>query len=585
MKQLRFVNEFMYGKRKLFSLAMVLTVVSTMLYFIYPFLTRVLVDDVLVGKANVEGEIVHNFSLLVPILIAIIVSQVIKNVVKYGVIVASEDVSQTVLQRMRTAIYAHLSELDVSFYNEYRTGDLMTRLTADMDRIRHTIAWIAYNVLESVCLFLFTIIYYFTLEPKLALIMLLITPIIFLPAFFYAKTAHKLFGKVREKLSKMNTIAQENISGNKTIKAFAQEVYECEKFAKASGEFRDANIDASLYWLKFWPIIDVFSQSLGTIAILVGGIFIIGDKMSFGALTAISLLTWGISSPIANMGMYINDMQHFFVSVDKIMEVYYAPVKITNLKKPYKPTSRPKGDIVFENVSYKYNCDKKSKYSVENINLSIKSGETVAIMGATGSGKTTVLNMIPRLLDPQEGTIFVDGVDVKKWDMQELRKCIGYATQDVVLYSNSVDANIAYGNPDLDEETVKTCAALAAGQFIEKLSDGYETIIGERGTGLSGGQKQRIALARAIAVKPSILILDDTTSAVDNETEEYIQNSLNNLPFECTKVIVAQRISSVQNADKIVIMENGKILEMGKHEELIENKAYYYEICKLQGYV
>ena len=243
-------------------------------------------------------------------------------------------------------------------------------------------------------------------------------------------------------------------------------------------------------------------------------------------------------------------------------------------------TERLHGDVEFKDVTFKF-----GKHIVlDNVNFKIKAGQTVAIMGETGSGKTSLINLIPRFYDTNSGEVLVDGVNVRKRKLSQLRSQIGMATQDVLLFSDTIDGNIAYGDSDMSEEDVKHYAKLAAAnEFVEKMPDGYETIVGERGVGLSGGQKQRLSLARALAIKPSILILDDTTSAVDMETEKYIQDSLRNLDFPCTKIIIAQRISSTKDADVIIILDDGKITEMGTHDELIAKKGYYYEVFKLQN--
>jgi len=279
-------------------------------------------------------------------------------------------------------------------------------------------------------------------------------------------------------------------------------------------------------------------------------------------------------------GSLINDLQRFMASANKIIEVYYARPIIIDRPDAVDHKERFNGEIEFKNVSFKYD----NTTVLENISFKINPGETVAIMGETGSGKTSLVNLIPRFYDATSGEVLVDGINVRMLKLNQLRGNIGMATQDVLLFSDTIDGNIAFGNSSMPEDEVKQYAKLAAAdEFISKMQDGYETIIGERGVGLSGGQKQRISLARALAIKPAILILDDTTSAVDLETEKYIQESLKSLDFPCTKIIIAQRISSTKDADKIIILKDGKIAEMGTHDELLRLGGYYSEVFSLQN--
>ena len=324
---------------------------------------------------------------------------------------------------------------------------------------------------------------------------------------------------------------------------------------------------------------DGLANLLSVILLICGGMFLINGSITMGEYVAVSSLIWAIENPMRMLGTYINDIQRFMASATKIIEIYYSQPLIKDREDAVK-TGSLNGDIEFKNVSFSFG-DKKV---LDDISFSIKAGETVAIMGETGSGKTTLINLIPRFYDPSYGEVMVDGISVSHRSLKELRKNIGMATQDVLLYSDTIDGNIAYGDSSMSEEDVKRCAYLAAAdEFIEKMPQGYETIIGERGVGLSGGQKQRISLARALAIKPKILILDDTTSAVDMETEAHIQNSLNSLDFDCTKIIIAQRISSTKDADKIIILDEGKIKEMGSHDELLKLKGYYYDVFTLQN--
>jgi ATP-binding cassette subfamily B protein len=325
---------------------------------------------------------------------------------------------------------------------------------------------------------------------------------------------------------------------------------------------------------------EIISQSLNVTIALVGGLFAINGMLTVGQLAAFITLSWALSDPMRMLGMLFNDLERFFTSASKVIELYYAKPTVASRPESVAPDQEMKGEIQFRNVTFGYNKNP----TLKDINLHIQPGETVAIMGSTGSGKTTLLSLIPRFFDVQKGSVLIDGKDVRDYPIPALRKGIGMATQDVFLFSDTVEGNIAYGDTELPFEDVTRYAAMAdAAGFIETMNDGYDTIIGERGVGLSGGQRQRIALARAMAIKPRILILDDTTSAVDLETEKYIQEQLRSIDYTCTKIIVAQRISSVKDADKIIVLQDNTITEMGTHAELLAKGGYYSEIYAMQN--
>jgi ATP-binding cassette subfamily B protein len=300
-----------------------------------------------------------------------------------------------------------------------------------------------------------------------------------------------------------------------------------------------------------------------------------------GEYVAISGLIWAIANPMRMMGNIMNEFQRFSAASRKVMEIYYSEPKIRNHEDAYTQHDRFQGKIEFKNVSFQY-ADGNLPV-LHNISFTVEPGQTVAIMGETGCGKSTLIHLIPRFYEATEGEILIDGRNVEDYTLESLRKQIGMATQDVLLYSDSIEGNIAYGDSHIKlEEVVKFARYSEASEFIAKMPEGYDTIVGERGVGLSGGQKQRISLARALAVRPSILILDDTTSAVDMETEKKIQDSLNHLDFPCTKIIIAQRTSTTRTADKIIILKDGRIVEEGSHDELKEKGGYYSELLKLQ---
>ncbi len=579
MFMLRWLWKNMKGDRALYIFALFLTIISQSMYIITPYFTQQIVDTFLVGEKAAEN-LATGQDLLIKMIIAMVGFTVIRCIIQYSANMSYEKTSQGLIYRIRKVLFDKIEAQDASFYDRYRTGDIMTRVTSDLDMIRHSVAWIIKTTLECVILFSVTMIYFFSIDWLMAICMLVLTPLILIITKKFKNVVGPFYVDLRERFSDLNTCAEENISGNRVVKAFAREEFEINKFDEKNKAYNDANKKSAFTWLKFFPYLEVTAQSLAVVCLICGGLFVIGGRITFGEYAAFSGLIWTISNPMRTLGNIVNDYQRFTASANKIIELYYAHPAIIDRDDAVSVNGRVRGKIEFRNVSFGY--DKKHNI-LENISFTVNPGEKIAIMGATGTGKTSLINLIPRIYDVTDGEVLVDDINVRMMKLKELRGSIGIATQDVLLYSDTIEGNICFGNIDLPEDEVRKYAKAAdAHNFIERTSDGYDTIIGERGVGLSGGQKQRISLARALAVKPSILILDDTTSAVDLETERNIQEALANLDYECTKIIIAQRISSAKDADRIIILKDGKIAEMGTHEELIKTGGYYSEVYELQ---
>lgn len=579
-RKMRWLWENMKGRRILFVISIFGTFVYNIMQLTVPYFSGKLVDDYLTGD-NAAYNMANDrrgFYILIALMVGL---TLIRTVVVYLDCMGYEYVSQYVLLKIRNFLFNKIERQDMKFYTEFRTGDLMTRLTGDLDAVRHNIAWVSRMVIESIVLFGSTMIYFYVMNWKLATALLLVAPLILIIIYLFKKKVAPKHALLREKLAYMNTVAQENISGNRVVKAFAREGYEIDKFDVCNTDYANTNKDTANVWIKYYPFVEMCANLLPIILLLVGGIFIIGGELTMGEYVAFSGLTWALANPMRMMGNIMNEFQRFNAASNKVMEIYYSEPMIVDAPDAIDRPERFKGKVEFKNVSFIYHDGILPV--LKNISFTVNPGETVAIMGETGCGKTSLIQLIPRFYEATGGTVLVDDTDVKKLKLGQLRRNIGMATQDVLLYSESIDGNIAYGDVHIKkEEVVKFARYASADDFIAQMPEGYETIVGERGVGLSGGQKQRISLARALAIKPSILILDDTTSAVDMETEKHIQHALDNLDFECTKIIIAQRVSTTKNADKILVIQDGEITESGTHEELIAKRGYYYELVKLQ---
>jgi ATP-binding cassette subfamily B protein len=578
MFELKWLWQNLEGGRARYIMALCLSVVGSSLTIVNPYLSQRIVDTFIAGP-DAHQNLTQERGLLIALCLGMIGFTLLRTGLAYFTYMQYERSSQNMLYRIRIYLYNKIQGQDMDYYNHNRTGDLMTRMTGDMDMVRHSLAFIIKSIIESVTIFVAAVIYFFSIDTELTLWLLILSPPIFIVAFLFSRRVRPMYVDLRQRLSQLNSTTQENIAANRVVKAFAREPYEIEKFTEKNVNYSNANKAAALVWLDFFPFLETFAQGFNVILMLVGGLFVMNGRITFGEYAAFSTLLWAVSNPMRSIGIIINDLQRFFASVAKIMEVYYAKPGIVNNHLPVQKR-RYEGRIEFERVSFKYD----NTEVLHDISFTIRPGETVALMGSTGAGKTTIVNLIPRFYDVTQGRVLIDGVDVRQLELDELRGNVGIATQDVLLFSDTIDGNVAFGDPELpEEETIRYARLAAAHDFIAKMPEGYDTIIGERGVGLSGGQKQRIALARAMAVRRPILILDDTTSAVDLETEAHIQKSLQELDYPCTKLIIAQRVSTTAKADRILIVENGRLIEEGTHAELLAKRGYYYDVFKLQN--
>lgn len=562
MGYIRWFLSFLKKYRVRMIVGLILVFITALLVLINPQISGMIVDEV------IEGQHYEKLGILLLIMIGV---TLVRSLLRFTFLMCFESSSQGLVYDMREEAYRKLMKEDFNFFNKNRTGDLMSRQTGDMDAVRHMVSHVIYFSFENILVFLMALVMIFSVNVKMALCMLIVLPFTLAVTLSQRRHIKPAFDRVRDCFSSLNAFAQETIAGNRVVKAFAKEDYELEKFDRENDGYRDAQLNAASIWMKYIPMFEVLSQCLTIILMIMGGFMVIDGEMTIGNMVTVNGYLWMLNSPLRQAGWIINDLQRFLTAIEKIYKVYTTE---PDIKQPEHVVEKKKlkGSVTFDHVNYYTNDDTVLK----DISFHVEPGQTVGIIGATGSGKSSLVNLICRFYDVNQGRVLVDDIDVRNLNLQTLRGNIGIAMQDVFLFSDTIEGNIAYGNPDCTFEQVQAAAKIAnADEFIREMPEGYDTIIGERGVGLSGGQKQRISLARAILKDPSIIILDDTTSAIDMETESLIQNELKKIADERTVFIIAHRISSIIHADQILVLDNGRLVERGTHEQLLAKKGYY----------
>jgi len=531
-------------------------------------------------KATLEADVTNAPRALTTALVAIVIFAILRGLFSFLQAFWAEKNSQAVAYDLRNDLYAKIQQLSFSYHDKNQTGQLMIRATDDVEKVRLFIGQALLQLVGSIILLTGTIIILFTSNVSLAWTAMPILPVALVLFMVFGIVSQPLFAKVQQKLSALNTVLQENLAGIKVIKAFTREKQQQKKFRVAADDTMNQAITVSRLFTFLFPLVFLIAN-LGQAAILyVGGKQIIVGTLSIGEWQEFSLYLMYLFFPIAQLGFIITQLGQASTSADRIFEILDAKSDIADKPNAIKLPA-VKGDVKFDNVTFRYFGG--GDPVLKNVNFEAKSGETIALLGATGSGKTSIINLLPRFYDPTEGSITIDGHDLRDITLDSLRSQIGIVLQETTLFSGTIRDNIAFGKPDATLEEVQAAAkSAAAHDFIMSFPEGYDTHVGERGTTLSGGQKQRVAIARALLLNPRILILDDSTSSVDVATESHIQAALETLMKGRTSFVIAQRISTVMNADKILVLEKGEVVAQGKHAQLMEEEPIYAEIYNSQ---
>lgn len=544
--------------------AIIALIISVSLDMLSPMLTMHIIDDVIVGR---------ELTLLPWLLGGILMVGVGRCIFQYCKEYTFDKAGSKIASDMRLELFDHIQSLSCNYFDKTNTGELMARVKDDIDRIWDTLSYVGMLIIEVIFHTTVVLFCMYNLNAPLAIIP---TLAMILCGFIAIKMENKL-GDVYEAISEenatLNTVAEENLAGVRTVKAFAREKFEIKKFLSHNKRYYDLNMQQSKIFVKYYPCFQIITKLLPMTILLLGGRLVMKDVITLGALGAFIEYSNNIVWPMEMLGWLSNSLSAGIASNKKINKIYEQKPAITESANPVI-LDHVEGKIEFSHVSF----HKEDMHEIlHDISFTVEPGKTIGIMGATGAGKTSVVQLLQRLYDATDGVIRLDGVDIRDLTFDQLRGSISLVMQDVFLFSDTITENVKLGKRDIvDLEAVRKAALAAqANSFIEKMDNTYDTVIGERGVGLSGGQKQRISIARALAKNTPILVMDDSTSALDMETEHEIQKTLHNLNHT-TKLIIAHRISAVRHADEIIVLENGSIHERGTHEELMQKRGLYY---------
>ena len=553
----------------LYLFGMICMIAAIVLDMITPQITRRIIDEVIVG-----GQM----QLLMKFLMGVLGIGLARAVLQYAKEFTWDCVGVKIGNEMRIDLFRHIQTLSMDFFDKHNTGELMTRVKDDVDKVWVVLGFVGSLAIEALIHTVFVLTCMYRINPWLTLIPLCVLPVIGFLAVRMENRLGTVYDQISEETAELNTVAQECIAGVRTVKAFAREEYEIKKFSRHNRRFYDLNMKQAKLLADHQPAISFFGKMMLLAVVIVGGFLVIGGKMSLGDLGAFSEYANNVIWPMEILGWLSNDIASAFASWKKIQKVAKSEPQIKDAEDA-QALPQVKGRITFDHVS----LTRGGQEILHDVSFEVEPGHTLGIMGMTGTGKTTIVSLMQRFYDVTDGRILLDGTDIRKIPLAQLRASLAVVMQEVFLFSDSVSENVRTGQREaMTQETVEWAAERAgAGQFIGGLAEKYDTVIGERGVGLSGGQKQRISIARALAKRAPVLILDDATSALDMETEKQIQHNLKQSE-DMTRIIIAHRISAVRDADEIIVLEGGTIAERGTHETLMQGPTRYHDTWNVQ---
>lgn len=552
------------------ALALGMVFLSTALVAVQPMLIRFTVDEVYqAGRWNLLGYLA----------LSLLMATAARSVLGYLERISMEWIAQRTIYDLRNAIYHQLQSLSFSFYDQAQTGELMSRATADVEMLRRFLSFGILRLTSSALTLAVVLTLLLMMDVRLALVSMASIPLLVLAVWRFATTVRPRYRKIQEQLGVITTVLQETIAGVRVVRAFAQEEREIERFRRENWHYLDLNITTVRLWALYFPLMTFLGGLGSTVVLWYGGSRVIAGELSVGAMVAFQTLLMQLVMPIRMLGWLVNMASQAAAAGQRVYAILDTTSAVRD-KLGAVELLRPCGHVRFNHVSFSY--DGKAPV-LADVSIDARPGETVALLGATGSGKSTVINLIPRFYDVTAGSVTIDGIDVRDVTLNSLRANIGMVLQETFLFSASLKDNIAYGRPGVSQqELVAAAKAAQIHDFIVSLPEGYNTLIGERGIGLSGGQKQRVAVARALLMDPRVLILDEATSSVDSETELAMQRALQTVMANRTTFVIAQRLSTVRSAHQIIVLQDGQIVEQGTHDTLLRQNGIYREIYDLQ---
>lgn len=565
METFKRLQMFYMPYKRFFFLSILFLLITTALTVVYPVILQITIDYV-IGEGNFEW---------VPfVAIGFFFVMLLKSVTVYFHQYLGDLFGINAVYELRNALYKKLQFLPFRYYDNARTGDLMSRLTADVEGFRFFLSFGFAQLINVVMLIGLSMGIMFYYSPMLATVTLMSMPFLIITVYKFDKKVHPAFTDIRKSFAGMTTKVQENISGMPTVKSLSKEGFEMGRFEDKNTDYKDKFIYTSNIWARYFPFMELIGQIAVVVLLGYGGWLVIQGDLQPGVLVAFFSLVWYIINPLMNLGFIVNTFSQAKASGERILQVLDEREDVFDQPDAIE-VDRLEGQVTFEQVRHSYEGDEQP--ALHDISFEAKPGMTIGLIGATGSGKTSITQLITRFYEPDRGKILIDGRPVSDYTLKTIRKNTGVVLQESFLFSSSVKDNISYGNPEATMDQIIDAAKRAdAHEFIVQLPDGYDTVLGERGGGLSGGQKQRIAIARAICIDPTILILDDATSAVDMETEAKIQAAFQEVMKGRTTFIIAHRISSLMHADEILVLDNGNIVERGTHDELLKIEGGHY---------
>ncbi|KAF0195363.1 MAG: ATP-binding cassette subfamily B bacterial [Bacillota bacterium] len=551
-------------------LAIAMMIFGTLLVAVQPKLIQYAVDQVYEGG---------RWHLLVWVALGIFLATVLRSILNYLERILMEWVAQRVIYDLRNSIYHHLQSLSFSFYDKSQTGQLMSRATADVETLRRFMSFGILRLVSTVLTMLVVLVLLLQMHWRLTVVAMSTMPLLILVVWQFAVKVRPRYRGIQQQMAQITTVLQEAISGVRVVRAFAQEEREIERFRQQNWKYLELNITTLRLWAFYFPLMAFLGGLGSTVVLWYGGQLVINGQLTMGQMLAFQTLLMQLLQPIRMIGWLVNMATQASAAGQRVFEILDTKSDVTEQPEARELTNVT-GRVRFEKVSFSYDG---GNLVLDNLNIDAQPGETIALLGATGSGKSSIINLIPRFYDVTHGRVTIDGTDVRDVTLQSLRANIGIVLQETFLFSATIRDNIAYGKPGAtDPEVITAAKAARIHDFIMTLPEGYQALVGERGVGLSGGQKQRVAIARALLMDPKVLILDEATSSVDTETEYFIQQAFNELMKNRTTFVIAQRLSTVKNAQQIIVLDNGNIGEQGTHQELLHAGGVYREIYEMQ---